>query len=153
MTRASKAEEAQQELVALLERRWGVINQLDIHRFWPVFQQFAHTQFGVPAEDDLLLFECSLQKTAGESTFYAGFIRQFSINSESGAYSHMEQMGCNFYYPALKHLRGFEETLWSDETDGETGFASYFSVLESLPVFQALTLITPERSELWNSKI
>ncbi len=126
--------------------------QPDVQQFQAVYKQFCQIKFVQKSEDDALLFEYSPpdQDEPGHG-YYVGFIRQFSFNDENDEYDHMEQMGCNFFFPATEEFIRWEGNDWSFDYNND--FARFLSAVEAMPVFQAISALSPIKAEYWSSEI
>ena len=154
MEQASVAEEAQQYLMTLLQKKLQTLDTFSLSQFWPIYREFVQVGFGLSQDDDLLLFECSTESpNTNLSALSLSFMRQFSLTTSNGDYDSMEHMGCNFYYePPSIGVRTSEE-IWSEATDTDNGFGAYLSRIEALPVFQSVAMEAPVKVEFWNCKI
>ena len=65
-------------------------NHPDPQLAWRVFKEFSDQN--VACAEDGFLFQAGSYHFTGSSLFYLDFVRQFSMQDETGEYDHMEQL-------------------------------------------------------------
>jgi hypothetical protein len=79
-------------------------------------------------------------------------VRQFSLYVD-GEYDHMEQLHCNFYFPATDSWRSLGRgDLWGDPETAET-LGKWIDEVEAQPVFTAAVAAKPEATLIQQEEV
>ena len=143
-----KVSQAETRLKTLLAKAGFEKRYPDPGLAWQVFKQFSRE--AADCADDGFLFQAGCYDFTGESLFYLDFVRQFTIEDETGEYDHMEQLHIEFVCPPDPVLEKMQTSLWAYDFDDLDAF---FSAVESMQAFQLALMYAGWKCEIYQEEI
>lgn len=143
-----KSDEAEELLLSMLNGAKFDFSNPDVKLAWNIFKKFFKQE--VDCADDVLLFQCGVNKIAGEDLFNFEFVRQFMIEIDE-EYDHMEQLKLKTYFKPCRELDGLKISLWLYDCDSAEDF---FHKVENMDNFKIpVQRFAPIRSEIEHKSI
>ena len=140
--------EAKDRLAAMLVDREFDFSRPDPRLGWTVFKRFAREH--VVCADDGLLFQIGVYDFTGSELCYLDFVRQFSIESSTEGYGHMEQLHLQFTCEPTDALREIETNLWAYSF---SNLDAYVAAVEGRREFRVGMSHTPWNVELFQEQV